>query len=800
MKGRDSYSGPMLLCFVCWIFLNPSHLIFADDTSTTSFSCDDESLQTPPQPLARRNYCHENSAHLIGLFDVHEGNRCHLLRPGGMEQVLMTIAVFENRLMKFDNNDSQIGFEIYDTCSSPSTSLHNLIYALMNARVLLPSCSNRWYVGVIGPKNSEIQVTMRNFLKSIDIPYIPLASTTMKEEITAITEVLAELKWKMVAVFSSTKSLLDEFHSEADKHNICIASSMVLLNEEKTDTFLRMKFQEMTSSVVQVAIILGSGINLREMYEMALATNSSVQYWLLAGVDAEDDLLPILFSPDHPVILFRKVSEQVPVFDSNLEEAYEFSEKVKRLNLVQSYVEYMNSCRKDADGNVVNDTRCTDQLRHTNLQKNMVEESMDQLFSSMMSAGVLQKYESNETKKPLIIEEFQEKPSGIEIWTYQHARMKFAKHKEILVGHYNNGHLNWDKKTLNIFRSMGSGWFKIPEFYCQFNCRETCENFENISLLSNPESLFNRIYHWKHETWVNILLTISCVGTLLALLTAVFLIVNSCREDFDEGSQLSNVILLISVIFSYSCTILFMFHKDSVTCYKRLTIVGLAYASMLAPVLARCFLLIAAEMDGIHSHVSGFLHGVIYFFIMAVQISMATYYWISHLNIKNSKLKCIFEVKSTLGYLSYPMLLSFIWMVASPFCIRSRRNNKEGLLLCFGSIAVCLVWVIWYLLFFILHSRWNEFTICFGLVATATAILIVIFIPKMYKIIVSTAAKEHGQVSMQPVIFASTSSRSPNISIYESVNHGFNPDKDGFVVDVFRDEDDSPRPKKMTHL
>lgn len=347
---------------------------------------------------------------------------------------------------------------------------------------------------------------------------------------------------------------------------------------------------------------------------------------------------------------------------------------------------------------------------------------------------------------------------------------------------------------------MGSGWFKIPEFYCQQNCRDLCKNFDNITITADMDNLFNRIYHWKHETWVNILLTISCVGILIALSTAVFLIVNSCREDFDEGSQISNVILLLAVIFSYSCTVLFMFHKDNVTCYRRLTIVGIAYISMLAPILSRCFLLIAAEMDGIHAHVSGFLQSVLYSFIVTVQIAMAAYYWLAHSNNKIFKFKCVFDVKPTLGYLSYSMLLSLIWLIASPFCARSRRNNREGLLLHFGSIAVCLVWLIWYLLFFLLHTRWNEFTICFGLVATATAIIIVIFMPKVYKIVVSTAAKQHGQVSMQPVIFASTSSRSPNLSIYESVNHGFNPDKDGFVVDVFRDEDDSPGPRKMTHL
>lgn len=145
-----------------------------------------------------------------------------------------------------------------------------------------------------------------------------------------------------------------------------------------------MKFHEITASGAQIAVILGSGIDLREMYLTALTTNSSIQYWLLAGVDVEDELLPVLFSPDHPVILFRKVADTVPVFDFNLEETYEFSNKIRRLNLVQSYVEYMDSCRKDAEGNALNNSRCNDQLRHTNLQKNMVEESIDRLLESMM--------------------------------------------------------------------------------------------------------------------------------------------------------------------------------------------------------------------------------------------------------------------------------------------------------------------------------------------------------------------------------------------------------------------------------
>lgn len=155
------------------------------------------------------------------------------------------------------------------------------------------------------------------------------------------------------------------------------------------DPFLRMISHEITASNVQVAVVLGSGINMRELYELVVTTNSTIQHWLLAGMDTEDDFLPNLFSPDHPVILFRKSDGQVPVFNVKLEEMYEFSENIKNMGFIKSYVDYMNKCRKDIGGNGLNDSQCSDQIRHSNLQKTMVEESVDQLFKNVMECKYL---------------------------------------------------------------------------------------------------------------------------------------------------------------------------------------------------------------------------------------------------------------------------------------------------------------------------------------------------------------------------------------------------------------------------
>ncbi|CAL1262895.1 unnamed protein product [Larinioides sclopetarius] len=782
------------------ILLLPPLTATLEDNEVPSTTCQDHSLAPISQPLAHRKTGTHRPVHVIGLFDVHEGENCHLLRRGGMEQVMMTIGVLENQLMAYEANGTNIGFDIYDTCSNPSSSLIHLVDALRKLNESKTDCAETPYLGVIGPMNPRIQVDMRRFLKTSKIPYFPLELTSLRDEIKAISAVLLDLKWQSVAVFSATKTLEDEFWLEANKRNICIAFSVLLTPDTSLETILRLKFQDISAMGIQVAIVLGSHIDLRRLYEISILSNSSLRYWLMAGLDTKDSTLSILFGLEHPGILFRKPITNIPNIDQGTVETYEFGRKINRLNLVQSYIEYINGCINNSSGSDIKEMQCqSHHFRAQNPQWSVIEETVTKMLDDLKKSGYL----SNATeinKTTNVSNEQNQTLDEVEIWTYQQAVGKFSRPKELQVGQYVNGHLIWDKKLLNVFKFTGSGWFKIPEFLCHRDCHEVCENFANITLTTDLDSLLNSIYHWRYDSWVTILLTISGVGTVVALLTTGYLITKSCRDDFEEGNQVTNVIVLFAIIVSYCCTAMFMLHNDTTTCSRRIAVVGIAYASMLAPIISRCFLIIAAEMDGIHSHVSGFLQSMLSTFIFAVQVAMASYYWIMSSETKRSRSKCVIHTKMTIAYLSYAMFLCLVWLIVSPFCIRSRRNNREGLLLHLGSIASSLIWLVWYLLYFLLPPRWNEFVICFGLVATATVILVVVFLPKVYRMIVSAAAREHGQVSMQPVIFASASSRSPNLSIYESINHGYNPDKDGYIVDVFRDEEESPRPRKMTHL
>ena len=85
-----------------------------------------------------------------------------------------------------------------------------------------------------------------------------------------------------------------------------------------------------------------------------------------------------------------------------------------------------------------------------------------------------------------------------------------------------------------------------------------------------------------------------------------------------------------------------------------------------------------------------------------------------------------------LRHLLYASLLLAFQLLISPCIVASRRNYREGLLFALASFSTLMVWIGWTSAFYIfVEEKWQDVSICCGLLATPTVIILVVFIPKV---------------------------------------------------------------------
>ncbi|XP_076364837.1 protein bride of sevenless-like [Tachypleus tridentatus] len=384
--------------------------------------------------------------------------------------------------------------------------------------------------------------------------------------------------------------------------------------------------------------------------------------------------------------------------------------------------------------------------------------------------------------------------------------------KFMKVGEFFNEKLKLNSEKLGILHQVQKGWYKIPNFQCDgVGCR--CLN---RNATEDKTNIWNQ---WRSETWITIFVTIACMGSLIALAVISFIIWRICRGDTIEGNQGFAVLSLVGIIINYFAILPFAFNPSEALCTLRLLSVGLAYTLLFSPLLVRSLMLATADTDGLPGHVSGLVQSALYFFCVGVQGALSVeYWWLSkmqhfHLVEESGEFSkaCILSHDRIFISLAYAILLLVFWIFVSPFCVRNRRNYREGLFFHIASLASLVVWAVWITGFILLAEDLREKLLCLGLVANATVVLVVIFIPRVYKM-TTAIALDTANVSLRPVGQLTAPSltdmtvRSSNVMLYDTVNHAYAPEsvmhavKEEMEASSFDEYDRCSTPSKVTRL
>ena len=154
------------------------------------------------------------------------------------------------------------------------------------------------------------------------------------------------------------------------------------------------------------------------------------------------------------------------------------------------------------------------------------------------------------------------------------------------------------------------------------------------------------------------------------------------------------------------------------------------------------------DADGLPGHVSGFAQFTIFIFMFGVQVAVSVQETIFHgisgysetTHVERYLVKeCILHSSSNDQYpliqrIWYAMLLLIFQICINPFIVKSERNYREGILFCFASTFVLIIWIIWIAMYIVMGERigndWHDKSVVCGLLASSIMLIITIFVPK----------------------------------------------------------------------
>lgn len=267
---------------------------------------------------------------------------------------------------------------------------------------------------------------------------------------------------------------------------------------------------------------------------------------------------------------------------------------------------------------------------------------------------------------------------------------------------------------------------------------EEGEEHESYTFLSSIE--------FRDEAWIAALLSISVVGILCCFAIAIFITVRMCKKDILEGNPACSFVMLFAIILMYTSILPYSVRSDptyeGVMCGLKLFGTSMSFSLVYSAMLARSVMLASCDKDGgFMSHINGYVQAVLCFFITAVQFGLGLQFWaINWVLLEREECLAMSKGNLFLILLSYDVFLLVILVCVTPFIAKSKRNYYEGRYFTAAVWISAVIWVVWCTVYACFDLK--DQAVSGGLVATATCLLVTIFIPRTY-LMVTGIVRDH---------------------------------------------------------
>lgn len=259
---------------------------------------------------------------------------------------------------------------------------------------------------------------------------------------------------------------------------------------------------------------------------------------------------------------------------------------------------------------------------------------------------------------------------------------------------------------------------------------------------------------WKTDIWVPAVMTVVVIGTITCLCVLVFIVMRICKGDVLEGNACTTILLVVSVLSMYLIVLPYCLRTTnnnagsgdastsiyrSLHCAVRLIGPQFSYNWVFALMLSRAVMILTCDYDGsFMSHINGYLHCFLCFFMVAVQAALVGQFVAVNWLLSTKEDFCERFTSSSGGNLflftqAYNGFLLLCLICTAPFIVHSKRNYKESVCFALTGLFILPVWCGWCCLYFFTNSTvWKDFSVAVGLSAVASVVVVCVFIPRSY--------------------------------------------------------------------
>ncbi|KAL1456140.1 hypothetical protein WDU94_000890 [Cyamophila willieti] len=249
----------------------------------------------------------------------------------------------------------------------------------------------------------------------------------------------------------------------------------------------------------------------------------------------------------------------------------------------------------------------------------------------------------------------------------------------------------------------------------------------------------------KTDSFTVVILSLSAMGVIACIVILGFIIYRIIQRDVLEGNPTITIMLLLSIIYNYAVitpfvvtidpTVEYVDYYSHLLCYIRLISIITSFNFIFSLLLTRCLMLSFCDHDGaLMSHINGYIQSSFCFFITIIQILFLINLFLIKF-IFDVDIKCDIIQGNYIYMLGYNIILLLLLSFTIPFIYKCRRNYYEGIYLTITIISIVLAWCVWIYLY--IESDHNECMLILGIFLTSTLILMIIFIPRTYHMIIN---------------------------------------------------------------